>query len=244
MADTSKTVEKAIRILEELGASQWSTPQELSTRLGLSRTVVQRLLLTLHQREFVTRENGLYRLSTRLRVIADVVLRKLRAASHNVVRELSEDLRETVVLYVADGADVVVLDEALTAQDHLTCVRHEVGARVGMLSSAGGLALLSGAESSTRTWVLRASGAGDEIAAELTAIEEQGFVAMRDRPYRGISSLAVPIIGPEHHAVASLAVLAPTARVSAVDNALPRVRRATTRIADVLKRDAAHPQDS
>src|ERR1700712_5259135 len=105
MAEISKTTDQALAVLLELSDHGPMTPAALARSLKMNRTVVHRLLTTLHQRGFVTRTEDGYAPGAILMRIAERVQPELRAAARAVLTELAESLEETIVLHVADGTD-------------------------------------------------------------------------------------------------------------------------------------------
>ena len=103
VAEISKTADLALRVLLEVGESGPVTPTMLARSLGTSRTVVHRLLATLHGRGFVTRQENGYVPGPALVRLADQAQHELRSQGRHVMRELSGLVGETVVLSVADG---------------------------------------------------------------------------------------------------------------------------------------------
>lgn len=228
MSETSSTVERCVQLLDVVSELGSATAQQLAGRLEISRTSVQRLITTLERRGFLSRTPAGFVLATYLRVISDVALRGLRSAAHNVAREIAEDCHDTVVTYVADADDVVVLDEAITTLEQPARARHPVGTRVGMAAGAGGLAFLAHARPATQA---RLTAAAPGLAAVLAEVRAAGHALARDRPRPQVAEIAVPVLGESGRAIASLALLAPAWRAAALPGHLPRLREGAARIA-------------
>src|SRR5512141_798956 len=98
MPEISKTADQALAVLLEVGKRGPMTPAALSRSLDVNRTVIHRLLATLHGRGFVTRDERGYAPGPMLLRIAQRAQPELRAAAHTVMVELAGDTGETVVL--------------------------------------------------------------------------------------------------------------------------------------------------
>lgn len=212
MSEFSQTADNAIAILVELGEFGWATPQKLAIRMATNRTVVQRLLTTLLNRGFVIRQDGEYALSWRVRQLADGVQARLRHAAATHMAVLSARTRETVVLQVIDGDDVVVLHEVAYSSDVRLQVRHEVGARSPLTQSASGLAILAGVNEKHLGRVLRSRDDLSALLPRLEQIRQIGIAFTSDELQQGVSGIATLLSRNEDEPHASLAVIAPTSR--------------------------------
>lgn len=212
MTDSSKTIEKMLLILRTLSDGRVLSAKEIGEELKLNRTVVQRLLATLNQRDFVARLGGDgYALSFHLRMLADRVLPELQSAASSRARELSRSTGETVTVQVVDGLDAVVLIEQ-HVQDGAFHVRHAIGARGPLERGAGGKILLAFGDQRTRAKVAAADRLSDTREKELESIVRAGFAQSRDELQQGVNAAAAPIFDNTGGVVASLAILVPSFR--------------------------------
>src|SRR4030088_3816986 len=102
MPETSKTADQALTPPLAIPAPG-PTPTPLLCRLvGVNRTVVNRLLSTLHGRGFLRRDGDGYVLGTVLLRMAENVSPALRDAAVPVMQRLLDATRETVVLQVPE----------------------------------------------------------------------------------------------------------------------------------------------
>ncbi len=225
MSEASKTADKALAMLQAMSDGELVSPQQLARRMGINRTVAQRLLTTLLARGYIVRADGEYALSQRVATLADAVQRPLRAVVDPVVTELSQQLRETVVFQVLDGTETVVLQEAYWARDTALQVRHEIGSRSPAARTAGGLAILA---------LLDDDRLGRHVDADLEEVRRRvaearsaGYTITVDELQDGVSGLATGVQSAGR-AVGSLAVLVPTPRLEelrAYRGALERAAR-------------------
>ncbi|HWH25974.1 MAG TPA: helix-turn-helix domain-containing protein [Pseudolysinimonas sp.] len=231
MTEISKTADKALAILVELADGEAATPQQISLRLGVNRTVVQRLLMTLLAREFVVRSRGEYMLAPRITRLSASVYQTERAAvkAHGV--QLSKKLGETVVLQVPDGVDVVVLEEFIQNQRLSIQVRHDVASRSALTQTASGLAIL--ATMDRRTAQRRIKSYGGDVQGLSQTVEkiraDGGFAQTSNSLQAGVSGLALAV-RQGNSVMGSLGVLVPTTRVADLDGYREPLARAVRRI--------------
>lgn len=146
-AETSQTLDRGLRVLSVLAGSPGGLSiTELSTAVGVNRTVVYRLVATLEQHG-LARRDGSGRLHVGLGVLAlarglQPVLREL---ANPVLRSLAEDLGCTAHLTVADGGEslAIAVVEPTWTDFH---VAYRVGARHPLEQGAAGRAILLGRE--------------------------------------------------------------------------------------------------
>src|SRR4030088_3232170 len=103
MPEISKTADQALTVLLAVSDHGPVTPSELSRLLAVNRTIVNRLVSTLHARGFLRRDGDGYTLGGVLLRMAGSVAADLRDAAWPVMRRLTDATRETVVLQVPDG---------------------------------------------------------------------------------------------------------------------------------------------
>lgn len=230
MAETSKTTDQALTVLLTLVERGPMTPAELSRTLGLNRTVVHRLLATLHGRAFVVREDGGYVPGPMLIRVAAHVRPELSVAAHGVMTRLAGVVGETVVLHVRDGDRALVLDQVV-ATDHVVRVEHEIGSYHGLELGASGRTLLAFADEATIERALRRSEQPDWLRNELDAVRQIGYCISNDELQSGVHGLAVPVRDGDGEVVAALAVLAPITRAGRPTDSLSLLELAAKELA-------------
>ncbi len=140
------TVSHALDILEtfradnpELGVT------ELSTRLGLSKNNVFRLLATLESKGYIeqNKETEDYRLGPRILEVGQVYVNRfgLLKVAHPVLEELVNTCDEAAYVALLRGGDVVYLD--LVQTSHPLRLRTRVGCRLPAYCTAAGKAQLA-----------------------------------------------------------------------------------------------------
>jgi DNA-binding IclR family transcriptional regulator len=213
--EISKTADRALEVLVAVAEQGPVSTSELSRRLELNRTVAQRLLATLHQRGFVLRTRAGYVPGAALLQAAGQFFLRAREAALPVMRRLSEDVGETVVLHAMDG-DAAVVVAQVTRPDELVRVERRLGTRDPLVADAGGRALLAFQPPATMQRALATAGA-DDLRGELQEVARRGYATSRHGDHAEVKSIAAPIRGDDNVALASLAILVPAARDGALE---------------------------
>ncbi|MFC5722778.1 IclR family transcriptional regulator [Streptomyces gamaensis] len=159
--ETSQTLDRGLRVLKLLADTDHGlTVTELSTRLGVNRTVVYRLLATLEQHALVRRDlGGRARVGLGVLRLGRQVHPLVREAALPALRSLAEDIGATAHLTLVDGTEalaVAVVEPTWTDYhvayragfrhplDRGAAGRAILAARNGELSSGPGYALTHG----------------------------------------------------------------------------------------------------
>ena len=214
---------KGLRVLEALANGKGPMRlSHLAADLDMQKSSVHRVLQTLVEAGYVTREAGTDRYLATLKIwemgsaIVDVLPIKRLAAP--VLFDLHRRTGETVSLSVLDGDDVVYLDKVLSPRPMGFTTR--VGSRVAAPMTVGGRAMLA-LEPDGEAIVARVAhrlGAGAidpaKVAADMRRARRDGYLAGTGRSERGVVGLAAPVRGPDGRAAAGLTVSAPVKRVT------------------------------
>ena len=218
MAETSKTADQALALLLELVERGPMTAAELARNLELNRTVVHRLLTTLHGRGFINRHARGYAPGAVLVQMAQRVQPELRAAAAGIMARIGREIGETVVLHIVDGDDALVLDQYVGVR-HIVRVEHDIGSRHSLAVGASGRALLAYLPAKTIDRVCRNAAHPDTLRRQLDGVRQLGYALSHDELQRGVHGVAVPVLDSHAHALASLAVIVPPDRAARlVDN--------------------------
>ena len=110
-ADTSRsqTLDRGLRALNVIATSTVPmTIDELSSRLGLGRSVTYRIIRTLEDHRLVRRDtSGRLTGDTQLVALAGSVRNDLQSTAPQLLSDLANDLEMTAFLVVSDGHDSV-----------------------------------------------------------------------------------------------------------------------------------------
>jgi DNA-binding IclR family transcriptional regulator len=214
VAETSQTLDRGLIVLELLSdASDGLTVTEIAARLGVSRTVVYRLVVTLEQHALLRRGgDGRCRLGMAVLALARQVQPVLREAAVPALRRLADSVGATAHLTVVDGSDAlaVAVVEPTRSDFH---VAYRVGARHALDRGAAGRAVLAARASGGRAF-------------------EPGWVVSTGELQHGACGVAAPLLGVAG-IEASVGVIA--LNDLPVEDVGPKVLRAAGEVARALR---------
>lgn len=214
---TIAAVDRALLVLEALGEKPGQGVTALSRSLGLTKSIVFRLLQTLEDRGFVFRdpELGVYSLGYRVGVLGERVGRdgSLLFAARPVMDALRDRTSETVNLVIREGLRSLVL---ATRSGHHSIRLYARAGRNGPLHAGGGsLCILAYSEQSVVDAVLAGPLEAftsytitdrDRLNQTLARIRANGYnIALNDLD-EGAFSVAAPIRGANGEVIAAISV--------------------------------------
>jgi len=181
-AEFAQTLDRGLQVLDALrDAPEGLTVLALSNLLGISRSIVYRLVATLAARRMVVDVGqGVFRLGPHLVELAAVVEPQLQRASAEVLRRLARETGNAAHVSIADGDDVVALASAEPPGTGFHIV-WRVGHRHPMNRGASGLAILSA----------RPPDPGEPAEVELC--RNRGWAVSRGHWQAGTVGVAAPI---------------------------------------------------
>jgi IclR family KDG regulon transcriptional repressor len=198
---------------------------QIAETVRMSKTTVHRLLATLENKRFITRDQvtGFYRLGLRFIEMASLVLQdvELHRWAQPYLHKLSTQFGETVDLSILDGSDVIYLDVIESPQRLKLAAA--VGQRLPAFCTASGKALLAFlpedqirkilGENLTRYTDCTPVSISD-ILSELRVTAERGYAVSEQEYERDINAVAAPIFDADHHPIASIAIVGPSFRLT------------------------------
>ncbi|HKT05818.1 MAG TPA: helix-turn-helix domain-containing protein [Rugosimonospora sp.] len=147
VTETSQTLGRGLDVLELVAASpKGLTPAQIATALGLSRTIVYRLVVTLAEHRLVRRgPDGLLTAGLGTLALSRHIAATLRAGTRDVLEKLAQTLGATAHLAIAEGDEAVAVSvvEPTTTTFHLS---YRVGSRTPIHLGAVGRALQAARE--------------------------------------------------------------------------------------------------
>ena len=221
-------VDRAGRILEcfSRGEPALGLPQ-LSTRLGLPKPTVFRILASLARHGLVEydRPANLYRLGYASLRLADALLHShaIRAKAQPVMQGIRDAVNETVILSLREGDHRINLDSADSRQAIAQVL--QLGVRIPLYAGAASQVLLAGLrDSEVAAYLARTElvpfGAStltspDAIRKRLAKIRAEGWALSTGEftQRSAAAAIAVPVAGAEGATVAALHVSTPKARL-------------------------------
>lgn len=139
----SQTLSRGLQVIEVLAeAGEPMTAQEIASALGVSRSIVYRLLRTLAQHHILNPDvaEGQFALGLGLMTLSRGVHKNLREAAHPILGELAQRTGGTAFLGVREGEEVVCVVSA-EAEQAMFAVRYREGIRRPITLGASGLAI-------------------------------------------------------------------------------------------------------
>lgn len=221
---TIAAVDRALLVLETLAEHPRQGVTALAKRLGLTKTIVFRLLSTLEARGFVVREGDqpLYSLGYRMGVLGERAGQQnlLLAAARPVMERLREETAENINLMGREGLQSLVI--ATLAGRHAIRIFAQAG-RLGPLHAGGGsMVMLAFAPHSVRNAVISgplhaytpATITDPTVLIErIEAIRAQDWnIAVNDLD-EGAFSVAAPIRDTAGAVIAAISVAGAVARL-------------------------------
>ena len=225
---THQTVEKALSILLEfIPHNQPMGTVDLSAKLNLHKSTVNRMLHVLSRFEFLQQDPQSKKFS--LGKAADELGKALNrtydaqlvAAAGPHIDDLRTRLQETVVLEVLSGHSTILVYVAEGPGP--IYVREAVGERRPVHASAGGKLLLAFSSPETRNRYLNGSLPAvtsktitdlDVLHAHLDKICQQGYATDDEEVHVGIRAVAAPIFSPTKEIVAAAVVTGLVQKIS------------------------------
>ncbi|KIL38767.1 hypothetical protein SD70_24390 [Gordoniibacillus kamchatkensis] len=229
-----ETGDRMLRMLEcfTIEKPEWGVT-ELSEYLGLYKSVVHRMLVTLEHRGFVVQHplTQKYTLGIKvfeLGVVAGNQL-NLRTLSRPIMEELCESTKETVMLMIVDGLEGICIEKVESSQS----VRYTspLGKRVPLHAGATTKILLAYLPQDKINQIISGGlpkftdytiSDPDELLRQLKDIREQGYCISANDFSLGGMGIAVPIRNHEGDVVAGLSISGLEFRMSPIADSLLR----------------------
>lgn len=187
----SQTLARGLRALELL-SERPLTILELADGLGVHRSSAYRVLRTLEEYRFVTRDqDGRIRLGAGLAALARGVSPALHSAATPIISDLANELEMTAFVSVLEGDDVITL---LTVEpSHVTAtISRNPGVRHPLERGAAGHAIEASLSLSERNAFL-----GDRsLSPQARQTRRRGYAISRNEVIAGVTGLAVPLRVP------------------------------------------------
>lgn len=217
---TIQSVDRAARILRELGTSPRLGVTELSDRLGVAKATVHGLLRTLEHRDLVRQdpESGKYGLGAAMLQLGNSFLdnHELRARSLMWAGSLAARVGEAVRVGILNGDTVLIVHHVFRPDDSVQIL--EVGASIPWHACALGKAIGAFLTASRRDALLggrlprltgrtivdpaRLRAAMEDVASQGVAVEDQEAVVGEAEiaspvfDHRGDPAGAIGLVGP------------------------------------------------
>jgi IclR family pca regulon transcriptional regulator len=199
---------------------------ELSKRLHLSTSTVQRLTYTLQCLGYVDRENetkkfriGPKTITMSLRAMRNL---NLRNVAFPLLEKTSKEIGETVNLAILDGVEIVYLERIKTQQ--ILNINLEIGSRLPAFCTSMGKVMLAYLPEDRLEELLNRMKLSpltpktitrkEDIKKELKKVRMRGFATNNEELAAGLRSVAAPIRNVRGEVIAAVNIAVPSIRVS------------------------------
>ena len=214
-------------------------PTELSRRLGLSKSAIHALLVSLERTGFVYRDDaaGKYGLGPRLAQLAGLWAEgeTTRALARPTLEELARELNETVFLGIIRGNRAVYADR-IESQQRLRVVG-EIGEVIPLHATALGKVFLAhlpavrlrdALAGPLEAFTARTITDPEQLRAECAAIRDRGYAVSDGERDELTLGVAAAVRGPTGEVRAALTAAGPRGRFDVARSAALVVRAADT----------------
>ncbi|ARF18123.1 IclR family transcriptional regulator [Sporosarcina ureae] len=215
--EVSSTVVKAISVINYL--NDVSGPQgvsDISKGLGLSTTIVHRLLTTLKLEGMVFQDprSKLYTLGTIFLDYANKIMTEMPIAPvvEPWLMSLRNDTGETVGFYMPTGQMRICVLEYESQQEIRRSVG--IGKRLPLYLGASGKAILAFQSPEQQERVLGTLSVEErsELKGTLQEIRNQGYATNEEEISSNVAALSVPVFDKQHSVIGALSVSGPLFR--------------------------------
>jgi DNA-binding IclR family transcriptional regulator len=234
MAEISKTVDDALKILDLLGEHGASSPTVIARALKMHRTVVHRALATLHRRGYVRRSEQGYVPGVSLLRVAAKVEPELLAAARPTLEKLAASYGETFLLTIADGDEAVQLEQVVGSR-HFVRIELVKGFRHPLIKGASGRAILAFLDPETIAQIIGPRTNRAELELNLTQVRRDGYAISHDELSQNVYGVSAPILSGRT-AVASIGVVVPSNRVELLIDLAKVMVKAGAQIGRMLRK--------
>ena len=183
VAEGSKTVDQALRLLEELRSGGPGNVADLGRRIGVSRSAAGRLLTSLETHQFTRRTEDGFDLGYGLLRFSEELGAGLRTAAALELRHLAEHFDETAALAVRDGTHAVAIAQVVPS-DRVVSIQYRPGTRHALSVGAHGLAMLADV-------TLPLDQVDEALVPRLAEVARIGYAVSRDELEPGVTRISL-----------------------------------------------------
>jgi DNA-binding IclR family transcriptional regulator len=212
-----QTVERALAVLELLARyPQGLKAADVARAMDLNKVTVHRLLVTLHSRGFVEKQEESGRYLVGLKLVEIVSLRlnnlELKTEARPWLRQLVERVGQPVHLAIRDQCEIVYIEKIET--DSSIRMYSQIGKRSPIYCTALGKVLLAAQDDrevqnilhgiDLRRYTAQTIIEPTAILTEISAVRQDGYALDREEHEPGVCCIAVPIRDYRGQTIAAL----------------------------------------
>ncbi|WP_231495780.1 IclR family transcriptional regulator [Paucisalibacillus sp. EB02] len=224
---TVQSVDRALEIIEKLKDNPNGIGvTDLSVMLGVSKSTVHRLLMSLSQGNYVKKDSVTerYQLGLKFLELGDIVSENLdvRKLASPLLKELSTKTSETVHLVVMEYNEVVYIDKVESPETIRMYSR--VGKRASMHCTGVGKVFLAHLPEWDVERIIKEKPmvkftentliTKEDLFIELRRIKSKGYAIDNEEHEVGVKCIAAPIIDYKGNIIAAVSVSAPIMRLN------------------------------
>ena len=241
-ASPTRSVERALDILECFLDYDELILLEISEMTGLSGSTVLRILSALQEHDFIKKNprDKTYRLGRKIQWLADRIPREihedLRRKAYPLLRDMNERFNEDIRLFVPQGNTKLCIESVDSRRELRQVV--EVGSRHDLVRGAAGKIILAYMPEEERRKLFPAQ----EFSAEmLERVRLQGYALSNGEREEGLFGLAVPVFYENGELAAAASMSGPSARFEndSLSDKIEAMRLMGEEISEALRETAA-----
>lgn len=234
MAETSKTVNNALTVLEAIAQHGPVSVAQLVRLLGLKRTVVYRSVETLRSRGYLRQNTEGYQLGAQLISLAQQTEAVLVNVADPILKALADEFGETFILAIRDGYEAVQVAQAVN-EDMMVRIEMRSGFRHPLYRGASGLAILAFLDTIEIETVLQEADDVEKIKSQLIKVRETGHARSRGELSEGIQGVSVPVRTNEE-VIGSIGIIVNSALTAKMLSTIPAISTAAEKISRLVSR--------
>jgi len=219
--DISLTFAKGLQVLSAFDAHDRDmTVPMIAKKTNINRTVARRLILTLQHLGYLECRNHTYRLTPHILSLASGFLQGRDFGKHvtPILRTFSEKLKEAISFAMLDIDQAIYVahspgDSAMITQGFT------VGSCLPLQATAVGRTLIAFSTQEQKEYifehVIRIQYTKETLTdinslkQEVETVVSQGYAIVRNEFEKGITSLAVPVLGSNNELIGALGIVGP-----------------------------------
>jgi DNA-binding IclR family transcriptional regulator len=209
----TRSVERALQILDCFLIEDNLTLNEISEKTKLSLSTVYRITQTLQNKDFIDRDDKSKKFSigNKINKLANSVAKdqniELRKMAYPYMSELNNKYNENIRLYIPDGSYKLCIEVIESTRDFRAIIK--VGERHTIIRGAAGKIFLAYMDRDSRTNIIQGTNITDEA---LDRIMLNGHALSLGEREEGLVGIAAPIFRGDGKIIASLSISGPAAR--------------------------------
>ncbi len=222
---SSKTVNKALSILDEF---TYETPswglRELARKLGMSHTIVHRILSTFEEKGYVFRnpETHKYELGIKFIELSNVVEENLKISEliEPIMKQIALETGESVVFTVIDNEEGLFVK--IVESEQQVRFAESIGKRSPLYIGASHKVILAYLPIDIQNKIIdlgiqnqtRQISSKDSFLEMLTTIKNQGWFYTTGETFNDVAAVSIPMFDHKRNILGSLSIAGPNYRLT------------------------------